>query len=237
MNIYFCGLEEEYAEYLKNSLKINLKSFSKEIIFKKLYYDSEIIYLNDSLQIYFCVPESTVDGLDGIRFSEKIRQQNERAIIIFLSQNLLSAADILKKYICPAGYFLFSELDEAVKLTVSILRQSKGRLKNNDLKMELVCKYKKVTVPLNNVVYFVSCNKKIICYLSNGKNIEFYGTLSDIEKNYSALFIRCHSGYLLNKQKIISVNYTQSYIEVSNSDEKIPISRKYRHQIKDFLNK
>ena len=72
--------------------------------------------------------------------------------------------------------------------------------------------------------------------MANGKKVEFYGTLSAIEKLYDEFLIRCHSGYLVNKQKIAEVNYTKNYMKVFDSDEKIPISRKYRPDVKRFLN-
>lgn len=218
---------------IKNLFKIYSENY--EAVFSKIYYKNEIVLYDDEIQVYFCVAESVVNNINGIEFAKIIRRKNEKAVIIFLSQNFMSAVDILRKYICPAGYFLFDEVNEAVKFAVNIIEQKNIQEKDSDRKIELVSGYRKIIVSLSNVVYFVSCNKKIVCYLTNGKHIEFYGTLAHIEKSCGNLFLRCHSGYLINKKRIVFINYTQNYIELLNSSEKIPISRKYRAQIKNLV--
>ena len=236
MNIYFCGVNESYIDSLKKSLQFNLKHYENELSFSQILYATDIIPSSNQIQIYICVPESDINTINGIEFAEIIRKRNPKAIIIFLSQNLISAIDILKKYISPIGYFMYSELDEAVKFIVKLIEQKKNAIHSNDIKIEIISKYKKISVPLEDIIYFVSCNKKILCHLDNGDFIEFYGTLSNIEKIYGDVFIRCHAGYLVNRQKIMSINYSQGYMKVIHAKENIPISRKYRSQIKTLSN-
>lgn len=233
MKVYFCGLPNHTISQL-TALFTDFNKNGVEIQFSNISTKSEILS-NNTLQIYFCIPESLIDGDTGIDFAKIIRKKDEKAIIIFLSKNLLSVTTILKKYICPAGYFLFDELSEAVKFSINILEQRMLVEKDMSLKIKIVSEYKKIAVSLNNIIYFVSCNKKIVCQLTNGKKIEFYGTLTNIEKSYKDIFLRCHSGYLINKWKIVSINYTQNYIELLNSNEIVPISRKYRSNIKQFI--
>ena len=232
MNVYYCGLAEQYIKKVKGLLDIHMAESALEIQHKSISSVGEILPQSGKLQVYFCVPESMIDGLNGIEFARNIRLNDDNAIIIFLSNNLLATVPVLKKFICPAGYYLYDEIKEAILLVQDVLQL---RSSASSFKIEIVSKYRKMRIPLSHVVYFTSANKKIICNLMNGKSIEFYSALADIEQKYGDLFIRCHSSYLINKQKITSINYTQGFIEVQQSEEKIPISRKYRADIKAYM--
>lgn len=234
MNIYFCGVNETYIDLLRKQLMFKLKHYENELSFSQIIYSTDIIPSSNQIQVYICVPESDINTINGIEFSEIIRKRNPHAIIIFLSKNLISAIDILKKNIGPTGYFMYSEIEEAVEFIAKLIEQKKIDTHSNDIKIEIISKYKKISVPLEDIIYFVSCNKKILCHLDNGEFIEFYGTLSNLEKIHGNVFIRCHAGYLVNKQKIMSINYSQGYMKVIHSKENIPISRKYRPQIKSL---
>ena len=235
MNVYFCGLDDLYTKKLEDLLKIYSDN-GGEVFFSKITLCDEIMVIEDKVQVYFCMPEGTIDGVNGINFAESVRKINKKAIIIFLSQNMLSVGGILKRYICPAAYFLYDELENLADFVIRTVQQLEQSPDEANIKLEIVSKYEKIEVSLNNVLYFVSCNKKIVCNMANGQKVEFYGTLSSIEKLYDEFLIRCHSGYLVNKQKISEVNYTKNYMRVFDSNEKIPISRKYRPDIKRFLN-
>lgn len=233
MNIYFYGLSEKHIKEVKKFFHIHSGSVFDSIFYESLNFNGEITASRDKC-IYFCVPEASVAGVSGIEFSAEVRAKNANAVIVFLSCNNLSTVSILKKYILPAGYFLFDEISDAVKFVTGIFERENETKKKAELSMEIISQYEKVSIPVSNVVYFMSFNKKLMCKLIDGKSFEFYGTLNHIEQKYEKMFIRCHAGYLINKEKILMINYTKNYIDVLN-DESIPISRKYKQDIKNFM--
>lgn len=231
MKIYFSGLTDKLIHKMI-SLTERFNKYEK-IDYKMLNNEKDIVKM-DEIQIFFCVPESILSGIDGINFAEKIRKKNDKAFIIFLSQNMLSAVPILKRYINPTGYFLYDECEDVVNLIETILKIYISKQQNFEI--DVTCKYKKMTIKLKNVNYFVSINKKIVCNMINGKAIEFYGTLSEIENKYGDMFLRCHSGYLVNRKQILYVNHTEGTVKLAGCEDIIPVSRKYKTIFKDQKN-
>ena len=168
-----------------------------------------------------------------IEFSKSVRKKNREIIIIFISHNNLSIVSIMKKFICPAGYFLLDEVNEATNFLFDVLKAEENMTSEQEPSMEVICQYERITIPISNVIYFMACNKKINCKLTDGEVIEFYGTLAQIEEFYGGFLLRSHAGYLINKSKILMINYTKNVINVSNN-ETIPISRKYRPVVKAY---
>jgi len=87
-------------------------------------------------------------------------------------------------------------------------------------------------LPSDKVLYFESLEKKIYIHTRN-QRFGYYDSLNDIERRYDALFVRCHKSYLVNKKKIMSVQFSKMTITLDTGIE-IPISRTYRPNIKEF---
>lgn len=230
MNIYFWGLKDGYVNDI---IDLFLKNNIRNVTFNKINFVEEMKVDVEKKKVLFCVPEFSYGDVNGIAFTESTRREYKNIIIIFLSQNNMSIVSVMKKHIYPAGYFLMNEINDAVQFLINVLEAEKRSDNSNELSMEIISRYEKVTIPISNVVYFVACNKKIVCKLSNGESVEFYGTLAQIEKEYKNIFLRTHAGYLVNKRKILLINFTKNLISVQN-DEMVPISRKYRSDIKIY---
>ena len=63
---------------------------------------------------------------------------------------------------------------------------------------------------------------------------EFYNTIGNLEKQYCDDFIRCHSGFLVNRQYIKGIR--KGEIELNGCEETVPVSKKYRTVINQLIN-
>ncbi len=234
MNVYFYGVKDSYIKKIQSLFMIYFENRIGEISFTKVASVEEVTVQSKKNQIFFCVPEYVNGNSSGIDFAKTVRKRIETADIIFLSMNNLSVISILKKYICPAGFFLFDEIQEAVNHLVSILKDREEQQKTDTDSIEIISQYDKLLIPIDNIVYFVTYNKKIMCKLVDGTDVKFYGTLTQIEQAYKVYFIRCHAGYLVNRKKILMIHMSKSYMDVVN-EEIVPISRKYRLDLKNFI--
>ena len=90
----------------------------------------------------------------------------------------------------------------------------------------------KMDIDVDSLLYVKSFNvyQELIC-VQNEKQVKLLirNTMANIEKQLSGddQFLRCHRSYLVNTQKIKSVegNTRQYYFVLEGPDEKIPISR------------
>ncbi|MGN0153912.1 MAG: LytTR family transcriptional regulator DNA-binding domain-containing protein [Lachnospiraceae bacterium] len=79
-------------------------------------------------------------------------------------------------------------------------------------------------IQLNKVLYFMSNVRIVEAHMENGKIIQFYGKLDDLQDSLQeSSFLRCHKSFLVSKRQITKM--TREYLLVGN--EQIPVSRTY----------
>ena len=88
-------------------------------------------------------------------------------------------------------------------------------------------------VDYGRIYYFEAREKKV--FLNDGtKEYGFNDTLENLENSLQGEFIRCHRAFLLNKKYIEQIYVSQSRIILKDGIE-VPLSRKYKPLIKDYL--
>lgn len=81
-------------------------------------------------------------------------------------------------------------------------------------------------VPFSAILFFEAREKKIGLRMRD-QELAFSGTLSQLEEELPADFIRCHKSFLVNRRHIMSVDRSNSIIVLDNQME-LPISRSYK---------
>ena len=95
----------------------------------------------------------------------------------------------------------------------------------------ITTRQKTQTVPYGKILYFEAREKRVYVR-TEFQEIGFHGTLSGLEKELQDAFIRCHKGYLVNKDKIRSVDWSQHLVQVGE-DCILPISRNYQSRLRE----
>jgi len=85
---------------------------------------------------------------------------------------------------------------------------------------------------IKNIVYFESVGRKLIIYLANGHNKEFYGTLKEVYQQqlekYDFLFV--HAKYVVNFDYIEQIKYNE--LTLVNYPMTLPISQPKRKEVR-----
>ena len=95
----------------------------------------------------------------------------------------------------------------------------------------ITTRQKTQTVPYGKILYFEAREKRVYVR-TEFQEIGFHGTLSGLEKELQDAFIRCHKGYLVNRDKIRSVDWSQHLVQVGE-DCILPISRNYQSRLRE----
>ena len=227
ITVHFFGFEAEKQSLILQKLSHDMVKRGKKVE-PRTIENPHIYEQHFEDDIFLIVPENVVSGLNGIDFSIRLRKRNPLAHLIFFSMNYLSGPYILRNYVRPTGFFLLSEGMSDVLYIFNCIIDAKAQLSDTDKRIEFISKYNRMQIPLSQILFFTTMDKKIVCHLENGESYEFYGTLHKIGKEYSSFFIRCHAGFLVNREKISHVNLSKGILMLTNCDEQIPISRKYR---------
>ena len=172
----------------------------------------------------------------GFALAESIRRAAPLCHIVFLSAYAEDMSFCFRNLLRPSGFLLKPvESDEIQSIVRAVLRQDSADEEGRAEKICLSAQNFKRTVDISDILYFSTRGKKLICRTVDGETISFYGTLKALEKRYAGNFIRCHSGFLANRDLVLGLK--KGMLQLKKCSEDLPVSKKYRPFIADFLQK
>lgn len=86
-------------------------------------------------------------------------------------------------------------------------------------------------VPIRNIAYFMSMDKKIIIVKKDGKE-EFYGKLKNIAETLPADFLMIHQSYIINQAYVSEYSYEMVKMV---DGENLNISKPYRKETRSKI--
>lgn len=198
---------------------------------KEHHLNVDLLTFNDGVQItsnypanldliYFDVQMPVMDGMTA---AKKIRQHDQKVLIVFLTNYVqyaidgyeVQAADFLLK---PITYFSFSaHFDKLL-----------NRLQSNEKFITVTHNNEIHKIPLNELYYVESAGHYLLYHLADQK-YQMIGSLKNAEKDLQAdHFFRCNYGYLVNLALVDSVTGNTVHL----GPFKLQISRSRK---KDFM--
>lgn len=221
LKIAVCDDESHQRIELIDMIKKALQLKNTQYYIYEYENGEELLQSNLEINLFFL--DIKMNKLTGIETAKKIREVNEKAIIIFITA--------LKEYVFDAfdvrafHYILKPISEEKLRsILYSALLQLEGTEKFIIAKTISEC----TKIFTKDILYVESQLRKVVIHTTYDI-IEYYNKLSDMEddlKQYN--FFRCHKSYLVNLKYIKS--YDNTFITFKNG-EKIYISK---HKLSDF---
>ena len=168
--------------------------------------------------------------LDGIRTAELLREKQVEADIIFITAH--SEYVFLGYEVHAYDYLLKPLTTQKLERT---LRRYLSELQKNARQHLMVNKRTGGgRIPLNHVLYFASDKRKIHAVLETPhESVEFYMKMGELEEILKGCgFFRRHQSFLINMHKVHSWDGNEVLML---SQERIPVSRRYRPAMCDFM--
>lgn len=115
-----------------------------------------------------------------------------------------------------------------------VVEQMMGRIHDQTIPrsqevFRITGKQKIQDIPYASILYFEAREKKLVLRMKDGE-LMFSGTLSRLEEDLPAEFLRCHKSILVNRRHILSVDRSNGVLILDNHME-LPISRSYKKGI------
>lgn len=224
MNIAICDDDKSAVSYLEAYIE---RLRYKDIYCEAFYSgDSLLEYLNknsNNFQVYFMDIE--MPGLNGIKTAELIRQSDDLALIIFITNHKEYVFDVFKAL--PFRFlskpFVQDDIDNIMNDIFSYLHTVKRYFffkQGTD----------KLQVSFDMILYF-ACEKRKVTAITIKDSYEFYSKISLVEEQADPnIFMRIHTSYLINMEYVESLRNDE--VIMRNSD-RLPISRKYQKSVKE----
>lgn len=205
-------------------------------------YDMEIgLVTEDPYEIIENIKENTISGLyfldvdlhsdiNGIQLAEQIRKYDPRGFIVFITTHAeMSYLTFMYKveamdYIIKDNYKNISDrIKDCIKNA-----HDKYKTKSSELQKVFSIKVddKVINVDFNDIIFFETSATihKVILTCTN-RQVEFYSNMKDVEEKLDERFCRCHTSFIINKDKIKEVDKKNRIIYMITGDECIASTR------------
>lgn len=235
------------------TLVISNKS-PKEMDYMKKYSQQLVLELSDDSWSYYYLTtqeelkkfqhkEMNVDLVcidvtmpSAIVFAEYIRKMSPESFMVLVADVKISPMKYIKPSIVAQSLLLrpytaqqlYEILKEAFVTYLKAYQNETG-----EERFVIETREGRQLIPYEQIYYFEARDKKIIVNL-NKVEYSFYSSLEEIQEKLPQRFLRCHRGFIINKNKIKSVKLSQSIITLSN-DMLVPLSRTYKSVFKEIV--
>ena len=225
MNIYIYQNNKQDFKYLKDiCIKFLIQSnIEAEII----SYSENPENLSENISVFLLEYDETIKNIAKIIYSA-----NHFNYIIITTSNFSSIDCDVFPCVRPSGFIIrpFSYVH-----TENILRGVFDNLKeisNNNIKIfNFKIHSQEFHLPFNSILYFESCNKKIKIRTAS-QEFEIYLSLEKIESIMPDDFIRIHKGFIVNLNRICSIDYKNMLVNLENGSA-VPVSRNFKSILRE----
>lgn len=162
--------------------------------------------------------------INGIQLAEKIREHDPRGFIVFITTHAeMSYLTFIYKveamdYIIKDNY---ADIKQRIK---DCIQNAHDRYKSKSSELQKVFSIKVndkiINIDYNDILFFETSSTihKIILHSIN-RQVEFYGKMKEIEKNLDDRFIRCHTSFIINRDKIKEIDKKNRIAYMINDEE------------------
>lgn len=234
LTIAICDDDKTHVGIVKEYIKRTSMDYDIRIF--EAYSGEEMLDLIKNTHIDVIFLDIEMKELNGIETGKKIRELSAETIIIFLTgyRDYALEAFQIESYqyiIKPITYENFSILMQ--KILMRLKEMSAYRNYNSVFTFKTGDEI--VRLKYKDIYYFERKGKRIHVLTQVG-SYDFIGTLKSIEKSLAKnMFLRCHQGYIVNTDRVLSVKDNQ--IMLLGAEQAIPIGRKYKKDVLNLLEK
>jgi len=231
--VAICDDERKIGAELESALfdifgKLNIKCeidvyFAGEELCAKM--ESGVHY-----NLIFLDIEFATNAINGVEVGRRIREahRNDIVSIVYISWEMKYSMQLFD--IRPLNFLIkpldYVKVENIIKTYLSIAglwsRNFTYKIGHN------IC-----TVPIKDIIYLHSENRKVILHLADGRKEEFYGTLKEVyqEQLQKFDFLLIHTSYVVNYNYIAVAKYNEIILTIDKTS--LPISKPRRAETRE----
>lgn len=168
----------------------------------------EKLIINKEIDLLILDIEFKNSSLDGIEFAKKLRKYNKDFYLVFLSAH--------QRFLYPA--LVAKIFDYLIKpVNKDMIRDLVSRIKeefNNNSSFIKINKWQ--MVKSSEIIYMEKSINRTIITTTTGK-LSCTKTLDKMQDSLPNNFIRCHRSFIINKDKIISLDKKERQVLLENN--------------------
>lgn len=166
-------------------------------------------------------------GFNGIDIAKTLRKNNPLMYLIFITGHF---EYIISAYECKTFDFIQKPFSQS-KLESTIIRLFDDI---NDNRPNFIKLSNNRELVNQNLINFIQKDGMKAIYNTDNGNLKSYDSFNNLSINLPDSFVRCHKSYIVNMNKISSINLSENTISFSSS--KCFIGPKYKNDFMEVLN-
>jgi two-component system response regulator AgrA len=166
--------------------------------------------------------------INGIELANRIRKQDDKAAIVFLTTHSELALLTLQYRIEALDFIIkgnSSDVKKKIAECISVVyKRHTGEGITDNKKIMVTVGDKIIPLDIGDIIYIETTSGHKLRMHTKNRSLDFNGELKAIEEQLDERFIRCHKSYVINKDKIASINKKDNTVTMANNSV-CPISR------------
>ena len=171
-------------------------------------------------------------SISGLEIAKKIREKDWDSEIIFVTthdkmfesvhRSILEVFDFIEK---------FQNFDERLKKDLKVIYEKKFDKKL----LKLTGRNVNVEIYMKNILYITRDkeDRKVVIHTENEVEFKIGMTLTEILNMLDNRFVQTHKSCIVNKEKVVELNYSQGYFVLETGEKVDLLSKKYRKGLED----
>lgn len=228
-NPYIAEQLKQYIQKIDSTINIFTTGYAEEAYNIAQLYPIDAFFLDIQLMDF-----------SGLELAEKLRDIKgyKNTIMVFITGMVSREIEAFKQYHCY-DYILKPFSEETIeKMFNEVIKECLEAPQFHEaIELKIKQKNHNYLVKQKEIVFIESLNRKLYVNLQD-KTIEFTMTsLKELKKDLSPIFIQCHRSFIVNRYYIEYYNSLDDYLKLQHYDKLIPVGRKYRPLIKEYIQK
>ena len=225
---YFLDLCKKVKEENNLHIKAGIYETGDSLLFD--FEDSSILNSVDIVLLDIYMP-----GSNGIDVAQKIREQNFKGAIIFITrseEHWRNAFDVKAFNYIIKG----SDIEERF---LDVFLNAIDEAENRRSKLLVFSSIHETRqIPINSIQYFEIDKHVVTVHYDNGEKFDFISSLVKIESMLfgHSDFVRIHRSYIISLSYLASDNVSDKSVEMMNGAV-FPVSRKYMASLRNAMAK
>ncbi len=161
------------------------------------------------------------------------RKRNPQVLVVPIAGQSVSPTVYVRPEIMPSSLLWRPLTEDAAEQTISALFSSlhAAHIPKSESQFEVKTRQRTQYIPYREICYFEAREKRVFLRTAH-REVSLRCTLRQLEDQLPKEFVRCHKSYLVNRDHILSVNFTDQYIEMDGQIF-VPLSRNYKSRFQE----
>ncbi|MCL2223955.1 MAG: LytTR family DNA-binding domain-containing protein [Defluviitaleaceae bacterium] len=230
LNIYICEDNEKQREFVMDFVSdyCTIQNLDARVVISSAN-PKEILthYKNvQELSLFFLDIDLGAE-INGIELASRIRKQGKKAAIVFLTTHS-ELALLTIQYKVEALDFIIKDSPENIKRKITGCINTVYE-RHTEISTDKIIKVtvgdKIIPLDMGEIIFIETTETRHKLRLhTQSRTLEFNGELKAIEKQLDERFIRLHKSFVINREKVISINKKDNTVTMLDNST-CPISR------------